>query len=402
MAATITSMLDLQSEVLRRTLAEIRSSSSFSTAETTSPLSSTTPADPADSCCVICLDGIRDGCVAQPCRHRNFDFVCLASWLQTSAACPLCKAEIVEVRYAFEAPTPPTSCGGAAADKHASPAVQPRERWKTLQVSALRTATPASPHSLSSSSSPPHPPALSHALPLPHRRRRRRGAEASSSFAQTAALQRRREVYARGVYARHVGGSRVTGYRATLTPRDFRAEPELLSRAGAFVRRELEVFAFEDDDDEEGEGEGEDWGEGLGGEDARDAVDHAAGLATKDATAAAAGPHPPSPYRRRRRGQRRRWGTAPLVGRRTYALAYVAALLQTVDTQGAASAGHAQSLLVEQGRLPSAEVAHFLHELRAFLRSPCKTVEEWDKVVQYDDDVDDGWGRGGGKGGGEG
>ena len=40
--------------------------------------------------CVICLDCISERAVALPCRHENFDFLCLLSWLQEQITCPLC------------------------------------------------------------------------------------------------------------------------------------------------------------------------------------------------------------------------------------------------------------------------------------------------------------------------
>ena len=40
--------------------------------------------------CVICLETVSERAVAFPCRHHNFDFLCLASWLQERLTCPLC------------------------------------------------------------------------------------------------------------------------------------------------------------------------------------------------------------------------------------------------------------------------------------------------------------------------
>ncbi len=44
--------------------------------------------------CVICLDAVSERAVASPCRHQNFDFLCLVSWLQERSACPLCLLNI--------------------------------------------------------------------------------------------------------------------------------------------------------------------------------------------------------------------------------------------------------------------------------------------------------------------
>ena len=49
--------------------------------------------------CVICQDALSEPCVAQPCGHANYDFVCLAGWLERSQKCPLCRATVAEVRY---------------------------------------------------------------------------------------------------------------------------------------------------------------------------------------------------------------------------------------------------------------------------------------------------------------
>ena len=40
--------------------------------------------------CVICLETVSERAIAFPCRHHNFDFLCLTSWLQERPTCPLC------------------------------------------------------------------------------------------------------------------------------------------------------------------------------------------------------------------------------------------------------------------------------------------------------------------------
>lgn len=47
-------------------------------------------ADGSTSPCVICLDAVSEAAIAIPCKHDNFDFLCLASWLQQRRVCPLC------------------------------------------------------------------------------------------------------------------------------------------------------------------------------------------------------------------------------------------------------------------------------------------------------------------------
>jgi hypothetical protein len=46
--------------------------------------------DGADAC-VICLSDIAERATTVPCKHDNFDFLCLASWLQNRSTCPLCE-----------------------------------------------------------------------------------------------------------------------------------------------------------------------------------------------------------------------------------------------------------------------------------------------------------------------
>ena len=48
--------------------------------------------------CVICLDSISEKAAAFPCRHEDFDFLCLLSWLQERSTCPLCQSNFASSR----------------------------------------------------------------------------------------------------------------------------------------------------------------------------------------------------------------------------------------------------------------------------------------------------------------
>lgn len=63
---------DLQREILQRTLKEVECEEA--------------EGDP----CVICLETITEPSVAVPCKHSNFDYLCLLSWLEQQPNCPLC------------------------------------------------------------------------------------------------------------------------------------------------------------------------------------------------------------------------------------------------------------------------------------------------------------------------
>ncbi|KFY67579.1 hypothetical protein V497_00280, partial [Pseudogymnoascus sp. VKM F-4516 (FW-969)] len=142
------------------------------------------------------------------------------------------------------------------------------------------------------------------------------------------ALARRRAVYAQNLYSLHVGTNRISRFR-DFTPQSFSSSPELQSRARTWIRRELRVFAFlHPIDTEDGDTEG-----------------------------------------RPRRG----------ADNAEFLLEYIIAVLKTVDVQGAA--GQAEELLREF--LGREHARLFLHEVRAWLRSPFARVEDWDRNVQY-------------------
>lgn len=142
-----------------------------------------------------------------------------------------------------------------------------------------------------------------------------------------AALLRRRKIYARGLYSLHVGTNRLSRFR-DLTPQLFSRDQELVSRARKWIRRELQVFDFLNIDGSEEE------------------------------------------------------GVARRANNAEFLLEYIMAILKTVDIKG--SGGQAEEMLREfLGR----EITQlFLHELKAWLRSPYTTLEDWDRHVQYAED----------------
>ncbi|TDZ29937.1 putative RING finger protein [Colletotrichum spinosum] len=171
-------------------------------------------------------------------------------------------------------------------------------------------------------------------LPRP---RRRRQSDASSSYgvsrpSQDEALARRRSIYRHQLYSLHVGSNRISRYR-DLTPQMFASDTELVSRARMFLRRELRVFEF---------------------------------LFTGSSEARTQEPDPA--WRRRTNNSE-------------FLLEYIIAILKTVDMQG--STGQAESLIQEF--LGREDTRLLLHELRAWLRSPYTSLENWDRAVQYPD-----------------
>lgn len=109
------------------------------------------------------------------------------------------------------------------------------------------------------------------------------------------------------------------------------SDPELQSRARAWIRRELRVFSFLDTD--------------------------SAGSTSQAATTSS---------------------------NAEFLLSYIVSILKMVDIK--ASNGHAEDLLTEF--LGRASSRLFLHELNAWLRSPHSRLKDWDEEVQYEDSQD--------------
>lgn len=141
---------------------------------------------------------------------------------------------------------------------------------------------------------------------------------------QDEALVRRRDVYRNQLYSLHVGSNRVSRFQ-DLTPSMFTRDTELVSRARKWIRRELQVFSF----------------------------------LSPDASTSSGGD--------------RRANNAEFL------LEYIVAILKTVDIQG--SSGQAEEMLKDF--LGRENTQLFLHELRAWLRSPFTSLEDWDRNVQY-------------------
>lgn len=284
--------------------------------ETLNGLASREDADTV-AACVICLSEISEACTAKPCAHNNFDFLCLASWLQQKTSCPLCKAEVTEIQYDF------TDEGNS----------------KTYRVPKIGLQS----GSTSTHQEPPQTRILNHRFRgrgQPSRGTFRNGRRAfpdtssDPEFRARGALARRRQVYRHRLLSLHVGSNPTSRYK-DITLRQFQSDPDLLSRARTWIRRELQVFEFLNDDSE---GRSEDSGvEGAG---------------------------------RRRRRQ----------NNAVFVLEYIIAILKTVDIQE--SSGHAENLLSDFLGRENSQI--FLHELHSFLRSPF-SIEAWDKNVQYDE-----------------
>jgi hypothetical protein len=128
-----------------------------------------------------------------------------------------------------------------------------------------------------------------------------------------------------------MGSNAFSGYR-DLTPQMVASSEELQSRAKTWIRRELRVFAFL----------------------YPDSTTSSNDAATTSCNA-------------------------------EFLLSYIVSILKMVDIK--ASNGHAENLLAEFLGRENSKL--FLHELNAWLRSPYAKVEEWDRNVQYIEEMEE-------------
>lgn len=272
---------DLRPQVLQDTLQQISSSE-------------------AAECCVICLDSLTEQCEAHPCKHNNFDYVCLITWLlHERTRCPLCKSDVREVRYDLSADG---------------------KQGKVYKLPE-RSEGPEKPLSRRNNN-------YYNNGYYRHWNRLIRQSE-------NEAIQKRHFVYRHNLYSLHVGSNRrqpaELRYRE-LSPQLFRNDPELVSRARTWISRELQVFEFI-----------------YTGGDPRQRDDDG------------------SVDRRRK------------PSKAEYLLEYIIAILKVLDIQ--CSTGQAEDLIQEF--LGRRYTRLFLHELKAWLRSPFKWLSAWDRAVQY-------------------
>ena len=325
---------DIQTQVLQTTLAEVSAIRKDAIDGDTEKGS----ADDSSDCCVICLDAITEPCTALPCSHTHFDFLCLLSWLEQRASCPLCKNAVYKVRYndnekggesIFRVPNAPRprnnsdegrGIGARGRGRHLNMNLDENVRLRLLRRDESRHRRHRN-HQTSASGAPPSPDEI---------------------------IQRRRYIYRHLLYSLHVGSNRTSQYRPAPTPAQFASTPHLVTRARLWIRRELQVFAFLSDS-------------GPGSTNTNTSASSASGSA---AAAAAAS----------REVTRRR-------NNAEFLLEYIVAILKTVDIQG--SGGQAEDMLSDFLGRDHARL--FWHELRSWLRSPAQSLEAWDREVQYPD-----------------
>lgn len=174
--------------------------------------------DVSPEACTICLEPITERAVATPCNHLTFDFLCLVSWLQERATCPLCKAAVTEVQYDWRSPDDFKTYRVPDPEATAASGRRPTEGFRRRRQYGLRRQVGT---------------------------QRPRAGPAAPATSEDPALEQRRRVYRDRTYSLHVGANRISQYR-DFTHETFASSPDLQSRARTFLRRELRVFTFLD------------------------------------------------------------------------------------------------------------------------------------------------------------
>lgn len=262
--------------------------------------------------CVICLDVITEKAVALPCRHEQFDFPCLGKWLQRQQVCPLCKGEVKAIRYDIQEKE-----NGGSKIFYLPPLAEETTPRRNIEVLAAHHRLRRARQQRRFSSIWEEP-----------QSRRQRAVESQGN-----GLSFRRVVYQNALFSLHVGSNRISRYRA-VGPVSFQQDEHLVSRARAFIRRELSVFDF------------------LG-------PDSSSTSSSSSSSSAAA--------------ETRRANNADFL------LEYIISILKSIDLKG--SSGQAEDLLSDFLGRDNARL--FIHELQAWLRSPYERLADWDRNVQY-------------------
>jgi hypothetical protein len=184
---------------------------------------------PSPDACVICLERLSERAITFPCKHDQFDFSCIGTWLNQQRVCPLCKASVTAVKYdlgnsnegtifTFPEPESEPSLGRASYQRrHPYRSGSNYRRGSRHQVADGRgvTRTRLSPG----------------------------GHHPSPAEASDPAFTIRRSVYRTQSYSLRVGSNRISRYQ-NLTPSSFTSNPALVSRAKTWIRRELSAFDF--------------------------------------------------------------------------------------------------------------------------------------------------------------
>jgi hypothetical protein len=186
---------------------------------------------PSPEACLICLERLDQRAVALPCKHDQFDFSCIGTWLHQQRVCPLCKASVAAVKY---------DLGNADGGTFYSLPTLNSTPQTSIEAIRYRSRLP---YRNSYSYRPESRQRAPDARRVARTRVFRGGHVRVTAKVADPAISFRREVYRAQRYSLRVGSNRISRYQ-NLTPSSFTSNPALVSRAKTWTRRELSAFDF--------------------------------------------------------------------------------------------------------------------------------------------------------------
>ncbi|KAI0086037.1 hypothetical protein BDY19DRAFT_908566 [Irpex rosettiformis] len=168
--------------------------------------------------CSICLQPLSDRTIVPACSHE-FCFECLLVWTEQSRKCPLCSGQIGE--YLIHD-------------------IRSKYDFSKHYLNPLRTSPRLDPSVSRVARAQNHGRRREVVWGRNERRERERERRAADELER--AIEKRRWIYRHGLYAKHVASNPYTRYKPFPTPVQFSSNPDLISRATIFVRRELRVW----------------------------------------------------------------------------------------------------------------------------------------------------------------
>ncbi|KAG6335017.1 hypothetical protein ID866_4075 [Astraeus odoratus] len=192
------------------------------------------PESDTEEHCTICLQPFLDRTIIPTCAHE-FCFECILMWAEQSSKCPLC--------------TRPFDSASSATNvqPYLIHHIRSNYDYQKYYLPPRRSPPPAlrtdgDPSSSVTETRPRERIILRRRERFWGRRMHEEREQERAEEQLERAIARRKWVYERGLYAKHVASNRYTRYRPFPVPAQFASSPDLISRMTAWLRRELRVW----------------------------------------------------------------------------------------------------------------------------------------------------------------
>ncbi|KAI8850983.1 hypothetical protein BC829DRAFT_488464 [Chytridium lagenaria] len=184
--------------------------------------------------CSICLSTFDDRSVVVPCFHE-FCFTCLLKWADISHNCPLCKQKFRECYHRLRSSRDYethvfSSLTWKVQQQVRTNRFHPYRNTGSRSLTAVRRRIAQNRDRMRRAIAPAMPNLLN-----------------DPDFQREEAKRKRRIIYDKGLYAKHIGMNLFSRYRTMLTPDAFKKCKETQARAVPWIRRELQALLGETD-----------------------------------------------------------------------------------------------------------------------------------------------------------